>query len=265
VTPGARRAALALAARVVATVAGQPITLAQYWQAYNIQFHAFASGLVPLDPPTYARCAAAMQHEFGRLRQQLAKEKTRGSYAVRLPTPSRAALVKECRSRYNGVRTGVMTQLIQQRWILAEARAQGVTISDGQVNSTLARERRARGGPGVGTYGEQLVRLGQTRQQAAETVRLMLTEQALQQHRLAAPVAVSDQQVVAFFNAHHAEFVHPHQPSPKLSTYAPRIRLLLQEQVRAHRLAGSSTDYERRWRARTVCAPGYVVSLCANA
>jgi hypothetical protein len=263
VAASARRAAHGLAAGVVATVAGEPITLAAYQQAYKAQFHAFASGPVPLDPPGYTRCTAAMQQEFARLRQQLAKAKTRASHAQQLPTPSHATLVKDCQSRYQGIKTGVMTQLIQQRWIANEARAQGVTISDAQVNSALARQEKALGGSGG--YGKYLARVGQTPQQAAGTVRLMLTEQALQQRRLGAPVAVTDQQVAAFFNAHHAEFVLPHQPNPKLSTYAPRIRLLLQEQARARRSAGSTTDYERHWRAQTVCAPGYVVPLCANA
>ena len=71
--------------------------------------------------------------------------------------------------------------------------------------------------------------------------------------------------MAAFFAAHRAEFVLPGHPRPKLAIYAARIRLVLSEQVRSRRAAAATTAFERRWRARTICAPGFVVPLCANA
>jgi foldase protein PrsA len=52
---------------------------------------------------------------------------------------------------------------------------------------------------------------------------------------------------------------------PQLGAYKSRIRLLLAQQGRAERAARAMQAYERRWRARTVCRPTYVVPPCANA
>jgi parvulin-like peptidyl-prolyl isomerase len=52
---------------------------------------------------------------------------------------------------------------------------------------------------------------------------------------------------------------------PQLGAYPARIRVLLAQQVRAQRTARAMQGYERRRRAATVCRPGYVVPLCANA
>lgn len=155
-----------------------------------------------------------------------------------------------------------MSQLIQQVWVERQAAAEGIRVSSSAVNAAVAGQRRSLGGSAA--YARYLARIGETPQQAADQVRFGLLEQALQQRRLGPPVDVSSAQVAAFFAAHHAEFVIPRQPAPKLATYAARIRLVLSEQVRARRAATASTAFERHWRGVTVCRPGYVVALCAN-
>jgi glutathione S-transferase len=157
---------------------------------------------------------------------------------------------------------GVITQLIQRQWIELEAAAEGISVSAGEVDGAIAQEQKALGG--AAAYQRYLARTDQTASQAAAQIRMGMIEQQLQARRAGAVPTVSDSQVAAFFAAHHAEFVLPGRPAPKLATYASRIRLLLAEQVRAQRSAAATTSFERHWRGQTICRPGYVVTLCAN-
>lgn len=244
-------------AGAVATVAGQPISLTVYHRAYAAQLKSLSSGQIPLDPPTYTRCVAAYRQMMRKLQAHLPKKAK-----AHLPTPSHAQLLKNCRARYQGIRQSVMAQLIEQQWTLGAARADGIHVSAAQVDHALSAQEKAIGGPKA--YAKYLKRAGQTRSQLAATTRLGLINEALQKRRLGPPAHVTQAQVAAFFHAHHAEFVLPHHKTPKLATYAPRIRLLLQEQVQSRRAEAANLAYEHHWRAQTVCAPGYVVSLCAN-
>lgn len=241
----------------VATVAGQPISLAAYDTAYHAQFASLSSGGVPLDPPGYSRCVAAYGKLMGKLQAKLPKKSK-----SHIPTPSHAQLLKDCQERDRGIKQSVMSQLIQQRWTLGAAQADHIVVSQAEVSRTLASQEKAMGG--AAKYAKYLGRVKQTRAQVMATTRLSLIEQALQKRRLGAPAHVSAAQVAAFFSAHHAEFVLPHQKHPKLSTYAPRIRLLLQEQVQSRHAEAANLAYEHHWRSETVCSPGYVVSLCSN-
>jgi SurA-like protein len=248
---------------VVATVAGAPITIAQYRQVYGAHFHALTADGIPLDPPSFGRCATSMGRQLARSAQQRSKATDRHRRAPKLPTPSHAQLVEQCRSRLAGIKQSAMAQLIQQRWVAGEARAEGVSVSDASVNAALARQQRALGG--AAAYERYLARTGRTPRQMAGALRETLTEQRLQQRRLGPPITVTDQQVAAYFDAHKAAFELPHQPTPQLSQYEARIRMLLASQARARRAASATLAFERRWRALTICAPAYVVQLCANA
>jgi parvulin-like peptidyl-prolyl isomerase len=57
---------------------------------------------------------------------------------------------------------------------------------------------------------------------------------------------------------------HPASPQP-LAQVTAQIRQTLTAQQRPRALAVFTREYELRWRARTLCAPGYVVAECRNA
>jgi len=56
---------------------------------------------------------------------------------------------------------------------------------------------------------------------------------------------------------------HPASSQP-LAKVAPQIKQTLTEQQRQQALDTFVAAYERRWRARTLCAPGYVVTECGK-
>jgi transcriptional regulator of acetoin/glycerol metabolism len=162
-------------------------------------------------------------------------------------------VVAQCKARLRAIPEGVVTQLIERQWIELEAAAEGVSVSAAEVDAAIAQEQKALGG--AAAYERYLARTGQTPAQAAAQIRLGMIEQQLQARHAGAEPAVSNSQVAAFFAAHHAEFVLPGRPAPKLATYASRIRLLLAEQVRAQRSAAprpvsSGTGASRRSAAR---------------
>jgi hypothetical protein len=56
---------------------------------------------------------------------------------------------------------------------------------------------------------------------------------------------------------------HPGSPQP-LSQVATQIKQTLTQQLQQQAWAAFSSAYEKRWTARTLCAPGYVVAACRN-
>jgi hypothetical protein len=55
----------------------------------------------------------------------------------------------------------------------------------------------------------------------------------------------------------------PGSPQP-LSQVTAQIKQTLTQQLQQRAWASFSSAYEKRWRARTLCAPGYVVAECRN-
>lgn len=112
----------------VATVAGEPITKADYDRWWGITARGLpARGGKPVipDPPSYARCIAAL------------KQRARGRKA-----PSETQLRAQCRKRDAQVRRQTMALLIQAVWIEKEAEALGVEVSDAAVKSALRETKR---------------------------------------------------------------------------------------------------------------------------
>jgi hypothetical protein len=52
---------------------------------------------------------------------------------------------------------------------------------------------------------------------------------------------------------------------PQLGPYRDRIRQLLSQQALGKQLQAAVAAQQKRLRATTLCRPGFVVSLCANA
>jgi hypothetical protein len=248
---------VSLGGGVLAMVGHQSITAAQCQTQLT---RSLAAGIPLGSPPDYSACVSAMRVEQAREQKALAKLR---KGAPTPPTQSTAMLRRQCAARVTSLVQGALTQLIQSSWIAQQAAAQHITVSDAQVSAALAAQRRAFRSSKL--YDQYLARAGLSQAQLTQQERMTLLEQKVYQARLGPPVTVTDQQVATYFQTHIAEFKLPHQPDPKLSTYAPRIKLVLEEQSRFRNAAGANQSYERRWKALTACRPGYVVALCANA
>jgi hypothetical protein len=85
-------------------------------------------GEVP-DPPQFAACIAYTRT-------------TAGTSQPGQSDPTDAQLKRQCRERYESVRTHMLTILISFTWLNAEAAAQGINVSDSEVRKQFAQFER---------------------------------------------------------------------------------------------------------------------------
>ncbi len=80
------------------------------------------SGSIPLDPPTYSRCQAAI---------------AANSAKAKGPKPSASQLKAACAASYKQARDAVEGQLINYQWLIAEGKDKGIELKPAEVNQTL--------------------------------------------------------------------------------------------------------------------------------
>jgi parvulin-like peptidyl-prolyl isomerase len=179
----------------IAVVADQTITKGQFDRALRARATGVSplspatGATVPLDAPEFRRCAAATGRQ---LRAAGAKQ-----------TPARKALVKDCASRYQQARTQTTSSLIQQRWVLLQAKATGVKVPAAAVAAALKGLQQH-----PSAFKHRLAQSGL----ALADVRATLTAQLLagQAARAAASKkAPTEKQVKAFYRAHPELFGKP--------------------------------------------------------
>jgi parvulin-like peptidyl-prolyl isomerase len=73
------------------------------------------------DPPDYKACVAA--------KQAAAPKPAKGQ-----PAPTTAQFKQQCQTEYNGLRDQVLQFLISAQWIVGEAKDQGISVTDAEVN-----------------------------------------------------------------------------------------------------------------------------------
>ena len=80
------------------------------------------SGSIPLDPPSYSKCQAAI---------------AANSAKSKAAKPTAAQLKSACAASYQQARDAVESQLINYQWLLAEGKEKGIDLKPGEVNQTL--------------------------------------------------------------------------------------------------------------------------------
>ena len=109
----------------VATIDGTSIkkTDFEHWMTIAAKQQAVpGTAAAAPDPPTYAKCVAALQ------KQPVAKGQAK---------PTVAALKAQCAQQYDGLKTQVMQFLIQSQWLLQEASARKLTAKPATVQKQL--------------------------------------------------------------------------------------------------------------------------------
>jgi foldase protein PrsA len=217
ISPKVKAAATAKAAHlpapVIATIAGAPVTKTQFDRVFAQATRGLnGQGAIPLDPPAYTRCAAALRDQQAQLRQRFAKliahlpKAQRHGKTPTLPA-NHASLQAQCRQRQAAVMQSTMAQLIQARWTEQQAKAAGITVTDADITRAIAQQRASYHSAKL--WSRFLERSGQTATSMRARVRLQLLGQKLQAKRTANAPKVSDVQVQAYFKAHEAQFGLP--------------------------------------------------------
>ena len=108
----------------VVQVAGTPITTATFnhWMEVAAASTAATPGSKPVipDPPKYTNCIAHLK--------AVQPPPAKGQ-----PAPTEAALKSQCEQQYKSMQQEVLSFLISSSWVVKEAEAMGVKVSDKEV------------------------------------------------------------------------------------------------------------------------------------
>jgi len=187
----------------VASVDGTPISLSDYQKWAAIAAKGSAQGGAPVvpDPPAYTRCIAA-------LRQQVRPVKGQ-------PAPTDVTLRAQCRQQNTALVQNTMGTLIQQVWIEKEASAQGVSVSDAEVQRQLAATKR-QSFPTEAAYQRFLKQSGMTQADVLERVRIQALAAKLTRKIQSSAAPVTDAQVQSYYQRNSAQFAVPERRDVQL-------------------------------------------------
>lgn len=329
----------------VANVDGTQISLADYqkWASITVKGSAQGGGPVVVpDPPTYSRCITALRAQTRPARGQ--------------PAPTDVTLRAQCRQQNDALVQQTMGTLIQQSWIEKEAKAQGVSVSDAEVQRQLAATKRT-SFPSEKAYQRFLTTSGMTQADVDDRIRVQVLAAKLTRKIQSSAAPVTNAQIQSYYERNRAQFALPERRDVQLvltkskaqaqaaesavkggtswaaaakkystdaaskatggelkgisqgqeerafdqaaftankgtivgpirgqfgwyvirvmaitaarqtplSQASPQIRAQLQQQNQQQKMASFVRDFQNRWRAKTNCRAGYVVTLCKNA
>ncbi len=151
----------------VAIVDGVSIAKADYahWFEVNARGESAFDGkpVIP-DPPSYARCIAAL------------RARARGR-----KVPSRSRLRASCRTRERRTRQNTLSLLIQAVWFEKETAALGIEVTDARVEQKLRKTKRE-SFPRKGDYERFLRQTGMTEGDVLFRLRIQLLGEAIVAH-----------------------------------------------------------------------------------
>jgi foldase protein PrsA len=187
----------------VANVDGTPITKADYekWAEITLKGSAQGAAVAVPDPPTYTNCIATLRRQSRPARGQ--------------PAPTDVTLRAQCRQQNEQLVQQTMGTLIQNSWIEKEAKEQGVTVSDADVQRQLAATKR-QSFPTAKAYERFLKQSGMTEADVLERVRVQALATALTRKVQNSSAPVTDAQIQSYYNRNRAQFAVPEQRDVEL-------------------------------------------------
>lgn len=187
----------------VANVDGTPITKADYekWATITVKGSAQGAAVAIPDPPTYTKCIATLRRQSRPARGQ--------------PAPTDVTLRAQCRQQNEQIVQQTMGTLIQNAWIEKEAKEQGVTVSDADVQRQLAATKR-QSFPTEKAYQRFLKQSGMTDADVLERVRIQALATALTRKIQNSAAPVTDAQIQSYYNRNRAQFAVPERRDVEL-------------------------------------------------
>jgi foldase protein PrsA len=188
----------------VANVDGTPITRTDYekWAAITAKGSAQsgAAAVVP-DPPTYTRCIATLRRQSRPARGQ--------------PAPTDVTLRAQCRQQNEALVQQTMGTLIQNLWIEKEAKEEGVSVTDADVQRQLAQTKR-QSFPTEKAYQRFLTQSGMTEADVLERVRIQALAAAITRKLQSSVAPVTDAQIQSYYNRNRDQFALPERRDVQL-------------------------------------------------
>jgi foldase protein PrsA len=210
----------------VATVDGQAIEQQDFDRWMTIAAKSSGSAATP-DPATgYRRCIAA-------------KRKAMPAPAKARHKVTDAQLAAACKEDYARLRAQVLQLLISFRWIEGEAAAQGITVTDAEVDQSFQEQKR-QSFPNDADYEKFLKRSGQTREDILQRVRLDLLSNKLRDKVVAGKDQISDEAIAQFYANNRSRFVEPEKRA---------LRVVLTNRKADAKRARSALERGTSWKA----------------
>lgn len=181
----------------VATVGGTAITKADYAKWAAITAKSAAQGGAPVivpDPPAYTNCIAALRKQSKPAKGQ--------------PAPSTVTLKAQCKQQDAQLLQQTMATLIQEAWVAGEAKDQGVTVTDAEVQQQLAQTKK-QSFPTEKAYQKFLSQSGMTTADVLDRMRVQALAQKLTKKIQSSSTPVTDAQVASYYNKNKAQFAVP--------------------------------------------------------
>jgi foldase protein PrsA len=209
----------------VATVDGQAIEKREFEHWMTIA--AGSSGSVVPDPATgYRRCIAA--------RRRATPAKDRDKFTDK-------QFATACREEHARLRNQVMQLLLTFKWIAGEAAAQGIVVTDAEVDQSF-QELKRQSFPKDADYRKFLEASGQTEADILLRVRLDLVSNKLRDKVTAGKDQVSDAAIAQFYADHRSRFAVPERRA---------LRVVATKRAADARRARSALERGTSWKAVT--------------
>jgi foldase protein PrsA len=187
----------------VATIDGKSLDKSTFdhWMLVAAKSSGQPGAVVP-DPPDYTKCVAA-------------KRKTTPKPGKGQPKVTDAQLKNQCKTQYNQLRSQVLQLLISYRWIEGEAAAQGIKVTDQEVQKSFQQQKN-QSFPKESDWQKFLKDSGQTQADILMRVRDDLLSNKLRDKIIKGKDQVSDAQIQAYYNKNKARFSQPERRSLRI-------------------------------------------------
>jgi foldase protein PrsA len=191
----------------VVAVGGTPITKTTFAHWMSVAASSTAAGSpagkppVP-EPPKYTACIAHLQ-----------ANQPKPAKGVTVPGP--AQFKSECETQYKSLLTEVLGFLISSQWVIGEAGALGVKVSDTEVKKRF-EQIKTQQFPKPAEFEKFLASSGQTVSDLLLRVKLNLLSSKIQQKIVKAKSNVTQAQITKYYNEHQSRFGVPEKRSVEI-------------------------------------------------
>ena len=198
VTAGLSACGGGLPSDAVVQVSGTSITKAAFSHWVGVAATSTTSGVggkpVLPEPPDYTACINHLAATTPAVKGQVA--------------PTHAQLKTQCETQYKSLKQEVLGFLITSEWVLAEAKALGVNVTDAEVRKQFL-SIKSQQFPKAAEFEKFLATSGQTVSDLLYRVKLNLFSSKVEQKILKNHGTVTPAQIEKYYNANKARFGSP--------------------------------------------------------
>jgi foldase protein PrsA len=154
------------------------------------------------EPPDFTACIAHLK--------ATAPKPTKGE-----PAPTTAKLKSECQTQYKALQTEVLGFLISSQWVIGEASALGVKLSDTEVHKEFAKIKTTQF-PKASEFEKFLATSGQTVSDLLLRVKLNLLSQKIQKQIVKNKSKVTQAQVTKYYEENKSKYGTPEKRNVRI-------------------------------------------------